>query len=369
MKTQIATQKLLNSNPFDFSPEAKNLFIASFRENASFHYEKHEFTRKLWDKLGFHPQDVKSEDDLSKVPGTMVHMYKEHEFRSVPMSEIALTLTSSGTGGQKSQQFLSAVSLENVKQLALSIHQALGMASDRDFNYLCFTYDPKVAADLGTAFTDELLTNFTGKKEVYYAIQWNDTKGDFELNEQGVLDTLKKFEASGTPTRILGFPALLFEMIEKHNIQLNLGPDSWLQTGGGWKGKADKEIPKSSFRKMIEKRLGIPEAHQRDLFGMVEHGIPYVDCEKGNLHIPNYARVYTRSPFDLSLLPKGEKGLLHFLCSYNFSYPAPSLLTTDYGRVGTCDCSIGGDTLILEGRAGVTKHKGCALKALELLRN
>jgi hypothetical protein len=187
------------------------------------------------------------------------------------------------------------------------------------------------------------------------------------LNEEGVVETLKRFAASEYSTRILGFPAFLYEVIEKYNIQLNLGADSWLQTGGGWKGKADKEIPKKEFRKFIEDRLGIPQQNQRDLFGMVEHGIPYVDCEKGNLHIPNYARVYVRSPYDLSLRKKGERGLLHFLCSYNFSYPAPSLLTTDYGRVGTCDCSIGGDILILEGRAGVSKHKGCALKALELL--
>lgn len=369
MNTFSSTTSLLNSSPFDFSSKAKELFLESFRENSLFHYEHHEFTRKFWDKCGFHPSRLKGEEDLANVPGTMVHLFKEHEFYSVPKEEIVLTLTSSGTGGQKSQQFLSSVSLENVKKLALKVHVALGMASDREYNYLCFTYDPKVASDLGTAFTDELLTNFTGKREVYYAIQWNEGKRDFELNEQGTIETLLRFAASGVPTRILGFPALLFEMIKKHNLKLDLGKDSWLQTGGGWKGKADKEIPKQVFRAMIEERLGIPQSNQRDLFGMVEHGIPYVDCEKGNLHIPNYARVYTRSPFDLKLLPEGERGLLHFLCSYNFSYPAPSLLTTDYGRVGTCDCSIGGHILILEGRAGVSKHKGCALKALELLRN
>lgn len=362
------TQNLLESNPFEFSQKNKDLFLQSFKENALHHYAKHEFTRRLWDKLGFHPDQLKTEKDLEKVPGTMVHLYKEHELCSVPKEELALVLTSSGTGGQKSQQFLNQESLDNVKRLALIIHQSLGMADARKYNYLCFTYDPAVANDLGTAFTDELLTNFTGKNEVYYAIQWNEEKKDFELNEAGVLETLKRFEASDIPTRILGFPALLFEIIEKNNLHLNLGKDSWLQTGGGWKGKADKEIPKKDFRKMIEERLGIPQAHQRDLFGMVEHGIPYVDCSKGNLHIPNYARVYTRSPQNLGLLPKGEKGLLHFLCSYNFSYPAPSLLTTDYGRVGTCDCEIGGDTLILEGRAGVSKHKGCALKALELIK-
>lgn len=361
-----ATRELLKSNPFDFSPEAKKLFLASFKENALHHYEKHEFTRKLWDHLGFNPSKIQTEEDLLNVPGTMVHLYKEHEFCSANKEDLVLTLTSSGTGGQKSQQFLDQLSLDNVKELALTIHKALGMASEKDYNYLCFTYDPKVANDLGTAFTDELLTNFTGKKEVYYAIQWDETKKDFTLNESGVLETLKRFEVSGIPTRILGFPALLFEMIEKYDIQVNLGKDSWLQTGGGWKGKADKEIPKKEFRKFIEKRLGIPEQNQRDLFGMVEHGIPYVDCAEGNLHIPNFSRVFVRSPHDLSLKKKGERGLLHFLCSYNFSYPAPSLLTTDYGRVEECSCGKG-DILILEGRAGVTKHKGCALKALELV--
>ncbi len=362
-----ATELLLESDPFDFSEASRKLFLASMKENALHHYSKHEFTRKLWDKMGFHPDQLKSEEDLAKIPGTMVHLFKEHEFCSVPREELALVLTSSGTGGQKSQQFLNKESLQNVKRLALTIHRSLGMASDKEYNYLCFTYDPKVANDLGTAFTDELLTNFTGKKEVYYAIQWNGS--DFELNEKGVIETLSRFEKSGVPTRILGFPALLFEMIEKHNLKMNLGPDSWLQTGGGWKGKADKEIPKNEFRKMISERLGIPEENQRDLFGMVEHGIPYVDCKKGNLHIPNYARVYVRSPHDLSLRKKGERGLLHFMCTYNTSYPAPSLLTTDYGRLGSCDCGIKGDTLILEGRAGVSKHKGCALKALDVIRN
>lgn len=362
-----ATQELLNSDPFDFSEASQKLFRDSFRENALFHYNNHEFTKKLWDRFQFHPDQIQSESDLVDVPGTMVHLYKEHEFKSVPDEKIVLRLTSSGTGGQKSQQFLSLESLTNVKKLAYEIHKSLGMVSDKEYNYLCFTYDPKVANDLGTAFTDELLTNFTGKAEVYYAIQWDNEKKDFILNEEGVLETLKRFAASGRGTRILGFPAFLYEIIETHNLKLNLGSDSWLQTGGGWKGKADKEIPKKEFRKFISERLGIPETNQRDLFGMVEHGIPYVDCEKGNLHIPNYARVYVRSPYDLSLREKGQRGLLHFLCSYNFSYPAPSLLTTDYGRIGECDCSLGGDILILEGRAGVSKHKGCALKALELL--
>ncbi len=367
MKTD-ATEKLFNTDPFDYSLENQKTFLESFIENTAFHYDHHEFTHRFFDHEKFHPSLLKTEKDLAKTPGMMVHLYKEHEFVSVPKEDLVLTLTSSGTGGLKSCQFLNQQGLDNVKKLALKIHESLGMVDDYTYNYLCFTYDPAIANDLGTAFTDELLTNFTKKNEVYYAIQWNEKSGDFELNEQGVVETLKRFSESGLPTRILGFPALIFELIKKYELKLDLGPHSWLQTGGGWKGKADQEIPKLEFRKFIFETLGILPQNQRDLFGMVEHGIPYVDCAEGNMHIPNYARVFVRSPHTLELLPKGEKGLLHFLCSYNFSYPAPSLLTTDYGRLGTCSCPIGGDILILEGRAGVHKHKGCAIKALEMIK-
>lgn len=362
------TDLLLQSDPFEFSDESGQLFIESFRENALFHYKNHDFTKKLWDFFQFHPEKILIEEDLKDIPYTMVHLFKEHEFCSVPRDQIELTLTSSGTGGQKSVQYLSRKSLDNVKKLALNIHKSLGMVTENTYNYLCFTYDPHKASDLGTAFTDELLTNFTKKNEVYYAIEWREDKNKFELNEEGVLAALKRFEKSELPCRILGFPALLYNLILKYDIKANLGPNSWLQTGGGWKNYEDKEISKKDFRKFIADRLGIPESHQRDLFGMVEHGIPYVDCEMGNLHIPNYARVFIRDPKTLKILPEGDIGLAHFLCSYNFSYPAMSLLTTDYASIGSCSCRIGGKVLELKGRAGVSKHKGCAITALEAAR-
>ncbi|MCX6125656.1 MAG: acyl-protein synthetase, partial [Proteobacteria bacterium] len=142
---------------------------------------------------------------------------------------------------------------------------------------------------------------------------------------------------------------------------------SWIQTGGGWKGFANEEVSKEVFRSFISQHLGLPEENIRDMFGMVEHGIPYCDCKKGKFHIPNYARVFIRSPRDLSLMSGGETGLIHFLCSYVTSYPSISLLTTDYGRIGSCDCGLGGETLEIVGRAGISKHKGCALTASKLL--
>lgn len=361
-----SADRLIASDPFEFTPHTSELFLENFREAAQRHFEGSRALRAFWESAGISPKSIRTEADLIRVPPLLVTLFKEHEWASIPETEVALRLTSSGTTGQKSQIILNAGSLDRVKRLAFRIHEQLGMTSDEECNYLCFTYDPHVAKDLGTAFTDELLTQFTGRKEIYYAFQWSSARGDFVLNEDEVLATLKRFEKSGSPVRILGFPAFLHRLLQRPDATFRLGAKSWVQTGGGWKGLAKEEIPKAQFREVVARKLGIPVENVRDLFGMVEHGIPYVDCSKGRLHVPNFARIFVRKPNRvLTVLPEGEVGLLQFLCAYNDSYPTLSLLTTDWGRLGRCDCGIPGQTLEIVGRAGTTQHKGCAIHAAE----
>jgi len=359
----MTTDLLLDSNPFIFDKSTDQLFFNSLRECASTHYHNNKYFKYLWDKAGLSPNDIKNDEDLANMPYIMVNVFKNHEMLTGKKEDVALTLGSSGTGGQRSLIYLNQESLDRVKKLAFNIHAELGMTSEKKYNYLCFTYDPSIADDLGTAFTDELLTNFTKKNEVFYTFK-DDGEG-FYFDEEATVAKLKEFEASKYPTRILGFPAFLYQIIKKYQIDLNLGGDSWVQTGGGWKGQADKEIPKEEFRDLVSKSLGLPIENIRDLFGMVEHGIPYVDNQDGELRIPNYARVIIRDPLTLKPLSYGEKGLIQFICTYNTSYPAMSLLTTDWGM--KVQSSNKGDILKILGRAGVSKNKGCALKAAEML--
>lgn len=361
--------QLFETNPFEFTIVNQQLFVDSFRENAAHHYKHNPYIHYLWNRNGFHPDMIQDEESLFNVPYTMVNLFKENELYTGAHSDITLKLGSSGTSGQRSMIYLNDESLNRVKKLAYNIHDSLGMVDNKIYNYLCFTYDPKIAGDLGTAFTDELLTSFTKKNEVFYTFQHD---GDeFFFNEEETVKTLKRFASSKFPTRILGFPAFLYKILTKYDLKLDLGIDSWLQTGGGWKGEADLEIPKDKFRDMVSTRLGIPLYNIRDLFGMVEHGIPYVDGPDGKLRIPNYARVIIRDPKSLKPLPYGEKGLIQFLCSYNSSFPAISLLTTDWGRVlrGDKDESgiYSGDHIEILGRAGLKLNIGCALKAAKML--
>jgi hypothetical protein len=360
---------LFDTNPFSFDAQDRTAFLESFKACAEIHYNSNPYIQAMWNKKSIKPNMLTTEKILEDVPYVMVNLFKETEQITGPKSEIVLNLTSSGTGGQKSQIFLNQGSLDRVKKSAFMIHQYLGMTSDEEVNYLCFTYDPAVATKLGTAFTDELLTSFTRKRSVFYAIRWSEVKGDFELDVDGVVKCLESYSKDSCPARILGFPAHLYKILKDRNVHFKMPTNSWAQTGGGWKGFVNEEVPKEKFREFVSKRLGVEQSHIRDMFGMVEHGIPYCDCAIGNLHIPNYARVFIRSPRDLSILKKGDVGLIQFLCSYITSYPSFSLLTTDYGRISNCSCGLGGDVLEIIGRAGVAKHKGCALSASKLLED
>ena len=226
----MITDELFLSDPFDFSEKNRNLFLKSFQQNCAHHYEHNKFFKFIWERADFLPRDIKTEKDLNLVPYIMVNIFKHHELKSCPDSDIVLSLGSSGTTGQRSMIYLDQNSLEQVKHLAYAIHESLGMTDNQKYNYLCFTYDPKAANDLGTAFTDELLTSFTDRNEIYYTFQHDGT--DFKFNEKETIEKLKEFEKSKYPTRILGFPAFLYQLIEKHDISFDLGHDSWVQTGG-----------------------------------------------------------------------------------------------------------------------------------------
>lgn len=361
------TEKLLVQNAFNFDSKNQDLFLESLREMATHHYDHCLYLKNYWKWHNVHPSELKTEEDLIGMPFTPVNLFKEQEWITGEQKDIVLTLGSSGTAGQRSVMLLDQGSLDRVKKLAFNVYRDLGITSEKKYNYLCFTYDPKIAHDVGTAFTDELLTSFTGVQEIFYALQWDSNKNDFILNEKETIEKFHEYASSPFPTRILGFPAFLYQLINKYSLHLKFPDDSWTQTGGGWKKNQNESIPKAEFREFIEKRLAIPTQNQRDLFGMVEHGIPYVDDSRGKLRIPNYARVIIRSPYTLKPVMPGQTGLIQFICSYNSSYPSFNLLTTDWGKLNYENDSLGEFSLEIVGRAGTRKNVGCALKALDLL--
>ncbi|MHB8533508.1 MAG: LuxE/PaaK family acyltransferase [Solirubrobacteraceae bacterium] len=365
-----AIDALFSSDPF---PRRENgRFIPALRECARIQERRFPLLRRLYAREKFDPRGIRTERDVRRLPFLHVSVFKENDFKPAGGPRIQLTLTSSGTSGQKSQNRLDADSLRRVKKSARSVYGALGMvAPETTANYVCMTYDPRQAKDLGTAFTDELLTSFTGRGEVWYAIR-RSKGGPFVFDLDGTLDAFRRFGAAGRPVRVLGFPAHLYFTLkawrERKLPPLRLGRDSWVLTGGGWKGHQGEAIPKDRFKAEVSEWLGLPAANIRDLYGLVEHGIPYVECRLGRMHVPNYARVIVRDPETARPLPYGRRGLPQLITPYLTSYPSFSVLAGDWAELRPrCACGTPGEVLVLHGRAGKSPAKGCAVTAAELL--
>ncbi|MBM3460844.1 MAG: AMP-binding protein [Armatimonadetes bacterium] len=363
---------IAESAAFDHGPRADQLFFEAMRENYRHHYRGCPDYARYCDLFDFKPGEVCSYQDVFRIPHVFVANFKRRKFVTGDESRIALTLTSSGTAGEKSAIYLDRRSLRRITDIVHHIYAAFDMrCPEEETNYLAFTYDPRVAKDLGTAFSDKLLTGLTRVGKVHYAIRWID--GEFKLDRAAVWRALERFAREKEPLRVLGFPALIWEVFEEFRLErgrtFDFGPRSYVITGGGWKNKADKEIPKSAFRAGVATFLGMPASNVRDLYGMVEHGVPYCECEHNFMHVPIYSRVVARDPGTLRILPPGEAGVLHMLTPYLNSFPALSLLTSDVGRLhADCPCGRRAPRLELLGRGGITRQRGCAIAALDVLQ-
>ncbi len=355
-------------HPYDSMLEVD--FLQSMRDVTAWHMENSFFYRKLAELENFTPALIKTKTDLANIPAVLAHFFKEHEVLSVPREDVALHLTSSGTTGQKSQVFFDNWSIKAPQTMLDRIFEHYGWVTpEQKVNYLLYTYETEEGSKLGTAYTDHYLCKYAPADEVSIALRLQGD-GSHNFDFSGVLAALRRFETAGLPVRIFGFPAFLAETLErmdKLGITLKLHPDSLVFLGGGWKGKASKAIPKKELYAQATRVLGIPDERLRDGFGSVEHCIPYVECAHHEFHIPVWSEVIIRDVKTLAPLKDGV-GFLSFVSPYMTSMPAHAVVMGDLASLhANCPCGNARPFFRLQGRAGTTQNKSCAIAAAEIL--
>jgi phenylacetate-coenzyme A ligase PaaK-like adenylate-forming protein len=361
-------------DPYQLDPGKDALFAESMREAVRHHRRSNATYDALCARQGFDEAALTDISGVFEVPFIFVNVLKRHELLSISRDDVVLNLTSSGTTGQKSQIFFDQGSLDRGLGMVEICFGANGLVNrEQEVNYLIFAHDPAHAATRGTSYTDHYLTGFTARRELYYALRWDAATADWVFSVEETNAKLEAFAASGLPLRIIGFPAFLHRVVKYRETQglpaLNFGPESFVLTGGGWKTAEDSAIPKPEFRAEVEAALGIPDSNMRDGYGLVEHGVPYLECSAHRFHVPQFARAVARHAETLAPLPDGETGFLNLITPYLLSMPAISLLTSDFAVVRH-DCPCGRNTATIEilGRAGTRKNKGCAITAAQLLK-
>ncbi len=370
MEEKFTNQLFQCRDAFDYSGTSA-LFLDSVREMFAFQREHSRIFDGICEQYGFNLEDIKDEESILHIPAIFVTAFKERKLLSLPEAEIVKTFTSSGTTGSKSQINWDKTSMERQGFMRNSIVETYGLADyEQEVNNLIFSYAPTVSGSRGAAHAHNSYAQFAKEVETFYTIQ-ADKYGEAEFRLEEGIKALERFAASGLPLRVTGFPAfgyMTLTELDKRGIHFRFPADSVLFSGGGWKNYTGKTISYNEYVDLVNRVLGIGADRIRDVYGMVEHGVPYMTCEHGHLHIPIYSRVCAVSPHTMDILPDGEVGLLKLITPYIRSTPALSVLSTDLGAVeSNCPCGREGKYIVLKGRGGVKKYAGCGISAAQLM--
>ena len=367
-----ATQKLWTSeDPYDLEG-TEETFLEAVRENLR-HHQACPFYADWLERNGFSPDDLRTMDDIVRIPPVPAEFYKTHVVKTVSDDDIVLTLTASGTSGQKSQMFFDEWSIFASDKSADVQMRHYGRITDGPVNFLMYSYEPAEGVNAGTLRTRQMMRRYGRENELVYALRWTGSGHEFDMF--GCIRALRRFEEQGLPVYILGFPAFLYFTLEKMEAmgfpKLKLNPASFVSMGGGWKGFADRQVSAEEFRRYASERLGLPDRCFHETYGAVEHGVAYVDCDEHHFHIPVYDRVIIRDPATLEPLGYDRKGILNFVSPMNTAVPVTSLMMGDFAIMhppGSCRCGNPAPWIEIAGRAGVKANRSCAIAAAELLR-
>ncbi|SMG41868.1 LuxE/PaaK family acyltransferase [Dethiosulfovibrio salsuginis] len=354
---------------FESTDRTESLFTDAVRENYGFQLEVQPYIASLAKRYGFSLGDIEGPEDVLKLPPLFVEVMKYHRFLSIPEDQVALNLTSSGTGGQVTQALFDQAGVDRIQRISRTIFRDIGFCSDRPAGYLMFSYAREDAGAVGTSWSDEQEMACAPVSEARWLLRRGDD-GVFGFDPEEAANGLVELSERG-PVRLLGFPAFIFQMLEELDHQgrsLKVDRDSFVIAGGGWKNHAGLPMTQDDFARELERRIGLPRENVRDLYGMVEHGIPYCSCPEGHHHVPVFAKVAVRHPLTLDTMPLGEEGLLHLISPWNVAQPNCSVLSTDLVVLGEdCPCGVKGQYIRSIRRGGKKKHKGCAIAAQEIL--
>jgi len=349
-------QILFDIAPYSLPKKEK----AEIFDNYFFNLTKHHYThclpyKKMMDGIGF---DVESSFSYTEIPFLPVRLFKMHELYSTSKENIIKTMTSSGTSGQEvSKIFLDKeTSINQTKALAKIVTTFLG--SKRS---------PMLIVDSESTLKNRNL--FSARGAGILGFSMFGTKRLYALNENmkldidSVIDFVKQNQEE--KLFLFGFTFMIYQHFIKELIKTKVNLDlsnAVLIHGGGWKKLINESVTSNEFKKNLNRLCGIKSVH--DYFGMVEQtGSIYMECESGHLHASVFSDIIIRNPFDFSILPYGETGIIQVLSVLPKSYPGHSLLTEDEGiLLGEDDCSCGrlGKYFSIIGRIKNAEIRGCS---------
>ncbi len=301
--------------------EIKKLQLQKLREQVKHCYENSSFYRKKFDSVNLKPEDIKTLDDLKKIPFTVKSDLKENYpfgMVTVPPDEIVEVHASSGTTGNPIVGAYTKGDMEIWQEImARSIYTAGGRR--QDVIHIAYGYGL-----------------FTGGLGFHYGVQKLGAKivpasGGMTQRQIKLMKDLGVTMLACTPS----FAVYLAETMAQEGVV----PQRDLKLKRGMFGA---EPWSDKIRERIQKDLGI-EAF--DVYGLTELCGPGVSVEcnqHDGLHIwEDHFIVETIDPNTGESLPNGEEGELVFTTLTKTGMPMLRYRTRDISKINREKCKCG----------------------------
>ena len=231
--------------PYDL-PSTDQLFLQATADCCAFHMARCPQYRAIAEHLGFSPDQLRTMDDLVRVPMLPTLFFKRHALFSMPRRRMVMKVTSSGTSGTFSQVGFDLGCIWAEVPMVLRLGWRHRLISFRPANYVVLGYKPDRRSSAGVTRTMFGMTFFAPPLRRFYALRWQGEGYVPDLD--GAVEALERFSRSPFPTRIVGFPSYLWfglKRMEELGISLRLRPGSKILLAGGWKQHWQQQVDKS----------------------------------------------------------------------------------------------------------------------------
>lgn len=358
------------SEPYNLSG-SDTRFLQAVRDNCAYHIKHCPEYRAICETEGFSPDQLRTIDDLDRLPVLPTLFFKRRAVFSMPERRMGMRVTSSGTSGSFSRVGFDWGCIFAEIPMVLRLGFFHRLVSPKPAHYVILGYKPGKQDRMGVARTMFGLTHFAPPVSRFYALRWRN--GGYVPDLEGAVKTLAVRARSPLPTRIVAFPSYLWfgmKRMEELELSVKLPRGSKILLAGGWKQHYAQEVDKSTLYALAERVLGIGEENIHEFFGAVEHPVFFNTCKKHHFHIPVYSRIIIRDARTLKPLPTGEVGLVNLITPLINATPVTSVMTDDLGYLTpgeNCGCGLRSPYLTILGRAGLSDITTCAAGAAELL--
>ena len=157
--------------PYDL-PSTDQLFLQATADCCAFHMARCPQYRAIAEHLGFSPDQLRTMDDLVRVPMLPTLFFKRHALFSMPKWRMGMKVTSSGTSGTFSQVGFDLGCIWAEVPMVLRLGWRHRLISFRPANYVVLGYKPDRRSSAGVTRTMFGMTFFAPPLRRFYALRW-----------------------------------------------------------------------------------------------------------------------------------------------------------------------------------------------------